>query len=1775
MKPDVKKSPTMRALTARLKEIQLSFSDIDRFVQLFKETTSSTEVEIRLTKLDELWESFSEALVDIFSHDDYNPDSASLEKERMEFSDRYYQLKTFLADKLKEMQKPQELEASFRGSDGSTHGGMDHVRLPQITLQSFNGNIDEWLSFRDLFTSLIHWKTELPEVEKFHYLKGCLQGEPRALIDPLPITKANYQVAWDLLLKRYNNSRQLKKRQVQALFELPSLSKESGTELHVLLEGFERIVKTLDQVIQPVDYKDLLLVHILTARLDPVTRRGWEEVSSTKQQDTIEDLREFLQRRIQVLDCLPSKSSNIKGTVSVQQQTRPKTQQLKSSYSSTQSSRATCVVCSSDHFLYHCKEFQRLTVADRDNVLKSNGLCRNCFRSGHLARDCPSKYSCKNCKGRHHTLVCFKSEREKESKVAAVAGGNKPSTTQDQRDSSNSSSIQVANVASSESVVSATTHQPSVQVLLATAVVVVEDDKGNRFPARALLDSGSESNFITERLSQQMKVIRNRVDISVLGIGQTGTKVKHRIRAMVRSRLSSFAREMDFLILPKVTVNLPTTTTRTENWSFPSGVQLADPAFFERNGVDLVLGIEHFFDFFQTGQRISLGVGNPTLNESVFGWIVSGGISASNHSLQISCNASTLDDLDALISRFWLCEEIESGKALSLEEKRCEDNFRSTVQRETDGRYTVSLPKQEDAISRLGESRDIAYRRLQGTERRLAQNQVLRKQYHDFMEEYVNLGHMRLVERTEMEAVKRCYLPHHPVIKEASTTTKVRVVFDASCKTATGVSLNDVLLAGPTVQEDLRSIILRSRTKQIMLVSDVEKMFRQIYVDPKDRPLQCILWRFSPSDVAHTYELNTVTYGTKPAPYLATKTLQQLALDEEKTFPLAAKAVIDDTYMDDVITGSDEVETAIEMQRQLSAMSSGGGFRLRKWASNCPTVLEGVPEEDRAIRTPEGIELDPDPSIKTLGLTWMPGTDTLRFQFTIPTLDPGKPLTKRCVLSVIATLFDPLGLLGAAITSAKIFMQLLWTLHDGENRRLGWDQPLPSTVGESWKRLYKQLPLLNQIRIDRCVIIPKAVSLELHCFSDASEKAYGACLYARSLNAAGEVKIRLLTSRSKVAPLKCQTIPRLELCGAVLAALLFEKVKHSIRFTGKSFFWTDSTCVLRWIEAVPTTWTTFVANRVAKIQSITEYSRWNHVPGVENPADLISRGITPEGIVENQFWWRGPPWLEEEEEKWPCLSEVLPPGPEEDQKRRTVVAAASSSISEFNQSYFSKFSSYTDLVRRTAYWLRLMKILRTPKKERKSFTFLSTAELREAENTLVRLVQKEVFVMEWRQLASRNPVLRGSPLRWFNPFIDDDQLIRLGGRLQHSLESEETKHPAVLPARHQFTRLLLRHYHERLIHAGPQLLLSVIRLRFWPLGGRSVVKQIVHQCLKCYRSNPRTVQQLMGNLPASRVTVSRPFLRTGVDYFGPLYVRPGPRRPVVKAYVAIFICMTTKAVHMELVSDLSTDRFLQALRRFISRRGRCTDIFSDNGTNFVGARNKLQELLRILKDSSHHETVSSELAKEGIQWHFNPPSAPHFGGLWEAAVRSAKNHLIKVLGETPATPEDLCTLLVQVEACLNSRPLTPLSNDPNDLQPLTPAHFLIGESLHALPETDLTIVPTNRLNMLQLMQRRLQDFWKRWKREYLCQLQGRAKRWKPAIPIDVGTLVVIHDDNLPPLKWKLGRIVKVHPGDDGTVRVVTLKTATGLLTRPVEKICILPVPADDSIEEPSDSATQT
>lgn len=316
----------------------------------------------------------------------------------------------------------------------------------------------------------------------------------------------------------------------------------------------------------------------------------------------------------------------------------------------------------------------------------------------------------------------------------------------------------------------------------------------------------------------------------------------------------------------------------------------------------------------------------------------------------------------------------------------------------------------------------------------------------------------------------------------------------------------------------------------------------------------------------------------------------------------------------------------------------------------------------------------------------------------------------------------------------------------------------------------------------------------------------------------------------------------------------------------------------------------------------------------------------------------------------------------------------------------------------------------------------------------------------------------------------------------------------------------------------------------------------------------------MGDLPAERVTPTYPFLSTGVDLCGPFYYRHVGRKSLpIKSYVAIFVCLVTKAVHVEHVADLSTNAFISALKRFVARRGRPAVIECDNAKNFVGASRELAELSKQFASQEHQHIVTSHCSEDGIWFKFIPPRSPNFGGIWEAAVKSCKKHLKATVGTSILLKDDFETLLIQTESCLNSRPLTQLSSDPEDLEVLTPGHFLIHRPLVAVREPSYEELPKNRLDRYQHNQELLRRIWKRWSSEYLSGLLPRTKWTRQRDNIDIGTMVLVKEDNLPPLNWRFGRITQIFRGEDGNVRVVSVKTKNGEFRRAISNICVLPI----------------
>ncbi|GFU18969.1 integrase catalytic domain-containing protein [Trichonephila clavipes] len=385
----------------------------------------------------------------------------------------------------------------------------------------------------------------------------------------------------------------------------------------------------------------------------------------------------------------------------------------------------------------------------------------------------------------------------------------------------------------------------------------------------------------------------------------------------------------------------------------------------------------------------------------------------------------------------------------------------------------------------------------------------------------------------------------------------------------------------------------------------------------------------------------------------------------------------------------------------------------------------------------------------------------------------------------------------------------------------------------------------------------------------------------------------------------------------------------------------------------------------------------------------------------------------------------------------------------------------------------------------------------------------------------------------FDPFLDENSLLRVGGRLSNADLPFEAKHQIIIPSKHKFTKLLFEHVHKKFFHIGAQGLVHQIRMQFWPINGKGIARKTVHDCIACFRQKPTGVDQIMGNLPSERVTPSALFLNSGVDFCGPFQIKFKNQRKGIfsKVYVAIFVYLATKPIHLEAVTDLTTEAFIAALKRLCARRGRISTLMSDNATNFKGTAAELNPFIKLIFNKN--ETLANYFASEAIQWKFIPPRSPNFGGLWEAGVKSFKHHLYRTLVNSKITFEEFETIIIQTEGILNPRPLVPLSDNINEYDVLTPGHFIIGRPISAIPEPAILDISDNRLSRWQYTTKCVQTIWKRWKNDYLNHLQQRNKWQFEKINVAVGCLELLKENDLPPCKWAMAKILEVIYGTDG------------------------------------------
>ncbi|XP_059225708.1 uncharacterized protein LOC131997872 [Stomoxys calcitrans] len=982
-----------------------------------------------------------------------------------------------------------------------------NVHLPPCDIEAFSGDYSSWPSFRDLFTALYVRNARLSSVEKLFHLNNKTRGEALEIVRKAPLTNEGFDVAWGALRARFENKRLLINTQLRILFSLENASVESSDSIKRLRSAINGVISALRLYDVDISSWDPVFVYHCSTRLSETTLSLWEHSLQDKREiPSWNELDSFLTSRFQTLETvsdfnrsLPSASSNDK----------PKNQaksNIPKRVGSYQNSLAppVCKLCPDErHTIRLCPRFISMNYSDRLSCIKRYKLCLNCFSKAHGVRDCKSAYNCGECQRRHNTLL----HRDVPEPVQNAPPAEDPTV--------GDNTLQVQSCAATR----------INMVLLGTVVVnIVYNDE--IFPARALIDSGSEASFISEKLFNQLRLPSKFASTKIFGLnGTTSAQSKRMCSLTIGSRFDAeVVIEATAIVIPHLTSALPT----FERGIFSSlpDLRLADPEFYKTSHIDMLLGAD-LIPFIMLGGVRRNVCDSLIAQETVFGWILTGPVKLSPIS-SFNARVSFFNgaSLDRQISRFWEVEDLPRHREMSPDDFICEENYKNTTRRDSSGRYIVSLPFREGFPHSLGlgHSRKLAVAQFLRSEKRLLGTPDVKAQYDAVVNEYLELGHMREVCQ---DPELGYYLPHHAVFRPESSSTKIRVVFNASSPTSNGRSLNDVLLSGPSLQLDLTLLLLQWRFFRYVFNCDIEKMYRQILVDNEHTRFHRIVFRDSPLNAIREYELKTVTFGVNCAPYLAIRTLLQLAEDVGEIYPIASHILRTCMYVDDVLAGAHDIEEAMEAQRQLIGALESAKFSLRKWTSNSATFLRNIPKEH--LLNGDFLQLEDRSTAKTLGVRWNAKSDS--FYFSVERLSIPSHPTKRQVLSEISKLFDPAGWLCPFIVLAKLLMRDIWV------SGIDWDDKLSPSLLAKWQDFSNNYPSIEQIVIPRWIDYSPEFDVQIHGFSDASEKAYAAVVYIRVESPSGVVTTHLLTAKSRVSPLKTLSIPRLELFGGPILSI--------------------------------------------------------------------------------------------------------------------------------------------------------------------------------------------------------------------------------------------------------------------------------------------------------------------------------------------------------------------------------------------------------------------------------------------------------------------------------------------------------------------------------------------------------------------------------------------------------------------------------------------------------------
>ena len=1609
-------------------------------------------------------------------------------------------------------------------------------QLNRVSIPEFSGDKRAYPPWKAAFYTCVDAAPATAEY-KLLQLRSYLKGEALKCIENLGHSAAAYEAAKARLERKFGGERRQITLRLEELENFRPMREGTAKEIDKFADMLDLLVINLRESDQADELNSAsLYVKVLRKMTEEMVARYKRWVDENGGHESVEVIRQWINREAEYRTVAAETVRGLGYRHQLTGQThhvhgKKYSKDKRDSKSDSSQPKDSCPVCNENHPVWKCSTFKSFEVSARWDAARKHKLCFRCLSSRHRGSDCKRSKPCEidGCTRNHSRLL---HEGEKQAKQEPVEEAEEPD--------------EYSNTAVGE-------HQTA--IALRTIPVVIRNG-GKSVTVNALLDDGSTRTYVNSDIAAELELltgVSEEITVGTMG-GAQRTFQTEEVTFVLESLDGRTSRAISCFTAERVTGPLQAVEWRKIAPEWGHLKRLPFPKVGRKKTIDILIGLDQA-ELHAAVKEVCGKPGEPLARLTPLGWTCVGEIrkglcDESVHTANLSYFVNGgVAEVNKTLQRFWEVEEpVGACELMSKDEQAAYDSVRESICRSPDdsNKYRVTMPWRADT-SAIRSNYDAAKKRLVGTEKSLVKRN-LSDTYKNIIQQHLAKGYIRKVCKDDKTG--RWFLPHFAISRPDKSTTKTRIVFDASARSE-GTCLNDYIHKGPKLQRDLNDVLMRFRKSPIAIACDVAEMYLQIELAPADRPFHRFLWRDMEDREPDQYEFNRLVFGVNSCPFQAQLVTRYHAETNAEQFPRAADAIINSTYMDDTMDSVCDVSAGLEMYAQLSELWGSAGMHARKWISNSKEVLQGIPEEDRA--TEINLEDGPLPIVKTLGVTWQAEEDVFSFTSNAPTTMSKH--TKRSFLSSIASLFDPIGMIAPFIIRAKMMMQDVWLTG------LDWDQTLPEELSKRIERWFEELNRVNQVRVPRCLSPnPDVVNTTLHLFCDASENAYATVCYLRTRTSDGNIHVRQVMAKSKVAPVKAVSIPRLELLGATLSTTIGPSIMEKLGVSKESvFYWSDSQNVLWWISSRSRILKTFVANRVAKIQEVSESSQWRYVATGDNPADLASRGMPIEELITSKLWWEGPLFLQmEQNEGWPKTIAVSKPS---DNARKEVKKLDDSfMVQKMNfdaesRMTVERYSTKKRLVRVTAWIIRFANNCRIRAEDR-SYGEISSEEFTDAETSLIVMMQHRVFTDEIRALKQQQPLSKASKLCGLQPFLDDDEVLRSNSRLQKADHlSYDTRFPIILPRKNHLTKLIIRSYHKRNGHAmGTNHTLAALSERFYVLRAREAIREVETECNACVRKKARSATQIMAPLPKSRVRLPlKAFGRVSVDYAGPFESIQGRSRKRAKRYLCLFTCFTSRAVHLEMAFSLDTDSFLNAFYRMTSRRGLPLEVTSDNGTNFTGGERELRELVQAIDT----ETITNSTADKGIKWTFNPPLGPHFGGVHEIMVKAAKRAIYSILRKADVNDEELISAFAGAEDLLNSRPITYQTAHPADDLPLTPNHFLQGRAGGEFAPSSVDTVDFSARKRWRRVQELVRHFWKRWLQEWLPSLARRSKWNAIRQNVKIDDLVLVIDPDLPRGQWSMGRIMEAYEGSDGHVRSVKLLTKGATYIRPITKICPL------------------